>query len=87
MSVALENAVIEEYAKFEGFKELLEDELLDPDPEKDVFVNVKENEAELKKQYLSIKVAQTKYKAKLVPATISEDGFNAPDSSYKYNDG
>ena len=86
MSAALENAVIEEYAKFEGFKELLEDDLLDPEPDKAVFISVKENEIELKKQYLSIKVAQTKYKAKFVPASISEDGFNAQDSSYKYND-
>ena len=43
MSAALENAVIEEYAKFEGFKELLEDDLLDPEPDKAVFISVKEN--------------------------------------------
>ena len=61
MTVSLENAVLEEYAKFDGFKELLEDDMLEPDPDNDVFANIKENQAELKKQYLNIKVAQAKY--------------------------
>ena len=52
MSAALENAVIEEYAKFEGFKELMEDDLLDPEPDKAVCISIKENEIELKKQAL-----------------------------------
>ena len=86
MTVSLENAVLEEYAKFDGFKELLEDDMLEPDPDNDVFANIKENQAELKKQYLNIKVAQAKYKNKVVSAAVTESVFNSEDSSYKYND-
>ena len=86
MSASLENAVLEEFAKFEGFKELLEDDMEDPDPDCDVINSIKENQKELKKQYLSIKVAQTKYKAKLVPSAIQEAAFNEENSVYKYND-
>ena len=86
MSAALENAILEEYAKFEGYKELLEDDLEEQEPDLDILNNAKENQTELKKQYLNIKVAQSKYKAKLVPASVTETVFNAADSHYKYND-
>ena len=86
MSVSLENAVLEEFAKFEGYKELLEDDMEDTEPDCDVIKNVKENQAELKKQYLNVKVAQTKYKAKLLPASVLEVDFNCENSVYKYND-
>ena len=72
MTSSLENAVLEEYAKFEGYKELLEDDLEEQEPDQDVFNNARENQKEFKKQYLCVKVAQSKYKAKLVPAKIME---------------
>ena len=86
MSASLENAVLEEFAKFDGYKELLEDDLKDPEPDCDVIKSVKENEAELKKQYLNVKVAQTKYKANIVPAADLEAAFNDENSVYRYND-
>ena len=49
MSAALENAILEEYAKFEGYKELLEDDLEEQEPDLDILNNAKENQTELKK--------------------------------------
>ena len=86
MTSSLENAVLEEYAKFEGYKELLEDDLEEQEPDQDVFNNAKENQKEFKKQYLCVKVAQSKYKAKLVPSKATETAFNDKDSPYTYND-
>ena len=86
MSAALENAVLELYAKFEGYKELLVDDMEEAEPDSDVFNNVKENQIELRKLYIEIKVAQTKYKSKLVPSNLSESAFNDETSLYKYND-
>ena len=76
MSAALENAILEQYAKFEGYKELLEDDLEEAEPDSDLFKNVKENQSEIKKLYIEVKVAQTKYKSKLVPANVTEVVFN-----------
>ena len=58
MSASLENAIIEQLAKFEGYKELLEDDLEESEPDKDLFANIRENLSEMKKQYLEVKVAQ-----------------------------
>lgn len=52
MSASLENAIIEQLAKFEGYKELLEDDLEESEPDKDLFANIRENLSEMKKQYL-----------------------------------
>ena len=84
---AHENAVIEEAAKFEGFKELLEDDMEDTEPDSSVYDSVRENQSEIKKQYLNLKVAQAKYKSKFVPAAVTEAEFNDKDSPYKYSDG
>ena len=86
MSASLENAIIEQYAKFEGYKELLEDDLEEAEPDQDLFANIRENLSEIKKQYLEVKVAQAKYKSKIVPVTCSENAFNDTNSAYKYND-
>ena len=53
MTSALENAVLEEAAKFEGFKELLEDDLEDSEPA-NVLENIRLNLDELKKQYSNL---------------------------------
>ena len=41
MSASLENAILEQHAKFEGFKELLEDDLEETEPDQDLFSNIK----------------------------------------------
>ena len=84
MTSALENAVLEEAAKFEGFKELLEDDLEDSEPA-NVLENIRLNLDELKKQYLSLKVAQSKFKNKLL-SSVSEADFNGINSPHKYTD-
>ena len=86
MSTSLENSLLEEAARFEGYRELLEDELETTEPDEEVFSQLKLNLDEFKKQYLNLKVAQTKFKAKVVPKVISEEEFNAYNSSYKYTD-
>ena len=83
---ALENALIEEAARFDGYKELLEDDIGDDNPDDDVFESVRKNQSELKQQYLNLKVAQAKYKAKFVPAAVTEADFNDKDSAYQYSD-
>ena len=60
MTSALENILIEETAKFDGYKELLEDDLKDEEPGPDVYADIRKNQEENRKQYLSIKVAQAK---------------------------
>jgi hypothetical protein len=81
-----EIAVVEEAANFEGYKELIEDDLEDTAPDSDVFESVRANQTELKQQYMNLKVAQAKYKSKFVPAAVTEADFNDKDSPYKYSD-
>ena len=81
-----ENFVIEQNAKFEGLRELLEDDMDDLDLDDAVFDSVATNLPELKQQYLSLKVAQAKYKGRFVASAVSELDFNASGSTYKYND-
>ena len=83
MATSLENVLIEEAAKFDGYKELIQDDLEDEDPGADVYRNIESNIAEFKNQYISLKVAQTKFKSKLVPKSCSEEIFNA---TYTYTD-
>ena len=86
MSTSLETSLLEEAGRFEGYRELLEDDLETTEPDEEVFSRLKLNLDEFKKQYLNLKVAQTKFKAKVVPKVISEEEFNAYNSSYKYTD-
>ena len=51
-----------------------------------LFDSVAANLPELKQQYLSLKVAQTKYKGRFVASVVSEEDFNASGSPYKFND-
>ena len=81
-----ENMMIEQNAKFEGLKELLEDDMEDLDLDDAVFDSVATNLPELKQQYLSLKVAQARYKGRFVTSAVSELDFNASGSQYKYND-
>ena len=81
-----ENLMIEQNAKFEGLRELLEDDLEDQDLDDALFDSVAANLPELKQQYLSLKVAQAKYKGRFVASVVSEEDFNASESPYKYND-
>ena len=55
-----ENLMIEQNAKFEGLRELLEDDLEDQDLDDALVDSVAANLPELKQQYLSLKVAQAK---------------------------
>ena len=83
---AEENLMIEQNAKFEGLKELIEDDMEDTDIDDAGFDNIATNLPELKQQYLSLRVAQAKYKSRFVPSAVSDTVFNASESPYKYND-
>ena len=86
MAPAEENLMIEQNAKFEGLKELIEDDMEDTDIDEAGFDNIATNLPELKQQYLSLRVAQAKYKSRFVPSAVSDTVFNASESPYKYND-
>ena len=81
-----ENSVIESFARFEGLKELLEEDIEEDQPSAAEICNVSSNHPAFKELYLQLRVAQKKYKAKFVPKVISEVAFNASDSAYPYND-
>ena len=81
-----EKAVLEQLAKFNGLKELLEDDIDETDPDESVFTNVSENHPPFKQLYLDLVVAYTKYKSRFVPATVTEVDFNSAESSYTYKD-
>ena len=81
-----ENNVIECLAKFEGLKELLEEDISEEQPSAAEFKNVTSNHPAFKELYLQLRVVQKKYKARYVPNTVTETLFNAPESQYKYND-
>ena len=81
-----ENNVIECFARFEGLKELLEEDISEDQPSAAEYKNVSSNHPPFKELYLQLRVAQKKYKAKFVPNATSESEFNKADSSYKFND-
>ena len=81
-----ERTVLEQVAKFNGLKELLEDDMEETDPDESIFTNVAENHPPFKQLYLDLVVAYTKYKSRFVPGTVSEVEFNLADSSYTYKD-
>ena len=69
-----ENHMLEQVAKFEALKELLEDDLgvLDAELDNAIISNVAENQAPFKQIYLDLRVVQKKYKARYVPAIVTE---------------
>ena len=71
-----ENSVIEHYARFEGVKELLEEDIAEEDPSQAEYSNVSSNHPPFKELYLQVRVVQQKYKAKFVPNTVTEEAFN-----------
>ena len=79
-----EIALIEQIAKLDGLRELLEDDIAEDDPSN--FVNVQDNHPPFKQLYLDARVAFRKYKDKYVPASVTEEQFNAPDSVHTFND-
>ena len=82
-----ENSVIEHYARFEGVKELLEEDIAEDEPTQAEYSNVSSNHPAFKELYLQVRVVQQKYKSKYVPNTVTEEAFNdATQSPYKYND-
>ena len=66
MTSALQNAIVEETAKSTGYKELIEDDIEDPEDDSNVIEHVKKNLDEMKIQFLNLKVVQAKYKANIV---------------------
>ena len=81
-----ENSVIESFARFEGVKELLEEDIAEDQPSAAEISNVASNHPAFKELYLQLRVAQKKYKTKFVPKVVTEDAFNASDSTFVYND-
>ena len=71
-SSAEENLMIEQNAKFEGLKELIEDDMEDTDIDDAGFDSIAANLPELKQHYLSLRVAQAKYKSRIVPSEVSD---------------
>ena len=78
--------VIEQNARFEGLRDLLEDDANEGAPTQAEFSNVTDNHPAFKQLYLDIRVVQTNYKSKFVPGTVTEEEFNDGASIYKYND-
>ena len=81
-----ENNLIEQIAKFEGLKELIEDDLREEDPAMSTYTNIASNHPPFKQLYLDLRVAYKKYKSRFVPSSITEVEFNATDSPFQYND-
>ena len=81
-----EKSVLEQLAKFDGLKELLEDDVAETEPDEDVVQNVAANHPPFKQLYLDLVVAYTKYKARFVPSSVTEVDFNSTDSTYTYKD-
>ena len=78
--------VIEQYARFEALKELLEDDIGESSPSQAEFTNVSDNHPAFKQLYLELRVAQANYKSRFVPGTITKEDFNEDASTYKFND-
>ena len=81
-----ELALVEQEAKYEAIKELLEMDLEEESPTPSKLSSVSSRLLKLEEHYLNLKVAYKKYKKKYVPVTISEEDFNLQDSGYAYND-
>ena len=81
-----ELALVEQEAKYEAIKELLEMDLEEESPTPSKLSSVSSKLLKLEEHYLNLKVAHKKYKNKYVPATVSQENFNLVDSDYTYND-
>ena len=78
-----ENSVIEHYARFEGVKELLEEDIAEDEPTQAEYSNVSSNHPAFKELYLQVRVFQQKYKPKYMPNTLTLEAFNdATQSPY-----
>ena len=81
-----EIALIEQIAKLDGLRELLEDDIAEANPTQANYSNVEANHPPFKQLYLDVRVAFRRFKNKYVPSAVTEEQFNAPDSSYSFND-
>ena len=81
-----ELALVEQEAKYEAIKELLEMDLEEESPTPSKLSSVSSKLLKLEEHYLNLKVAHKKYKKKYAPSTISLEDFNHDDSAYTYND-
>ena len=81
-----EIALIEQIAKLDGLRELLEDDIAEANPTQANYSNVEANHPPFKQLYLDVRVAFRRYKNKYMPSAVTEEQFNAPDSSYSFND-
>ena len=81
-----EIALIEQIAKLDGLRELLEDDIAEPNPTQANFTNVEANHPPFKQLYLDVRVAFRRYKNKFVPSTVTEEQFNDPESQYSFKD-
>ena len=70
-----ENNLIEQIAKFEGLKELLEDDLNEEEFSLPTYSNISANHPAFKQLYLDLLVAYKKYKNRFVPSSVTEDDF------------
>ena len=78
-----ENNLIESYARFEGLRELLEEDVAEVSPSDAEYSNVSSNHPAFKELYLQVRVVQKKYKGRFVPSVVTEEVFNEEASPYK----
>ena len=71
-----ENNLIESYARFEGLRELLEEDVAEVSPSDAEYSNVSSNHPAFKELYLQVRVVQKKYKGRFVPSVVTEEVFN-----------
>ena len=81
-----ENQLTEQFAKFEALQEMLEDDVECDSPTGIEYSNAAQHHPLYKQNYLDMRVAFKKYKARYVPSVVSEADFNASGSAYSYND-
>ena len=80
-----ENALMEQEAKFDALKELLELDLEETNPSQSKISNVSSKLTRYEEQFLSLKVAYKKYRKRIVASLPSEAQFTDSDT-YPYND-
>ena len=81
-----EIALIEQEAKFNAFKELLEIDIEEESASQTKYSIVASRLPKFEEHYLILKVAYKKYKRRIVPSVASEADFNHTASTYEYND-
>ena len=80
-----ENALIEQSAKLEALRELLEDDLSQGSPSQATIINIQDNHPAFKQLYLDTRVAFNKYKARFVPKLVTEEEFNSTIPQENFN--